>query len=291
MAGRQASLLPGMRRANLVAYAQPLAGVGSLPMITDSHCHIDKPPFSSDSDQVLARARQAGVGAFLVVGTSMATARRTADFASQYDDVLATAGVHPHHAADDGENPSPEWLATLAAELNVVALGETGLDFNRNRSPREVQETNFRHHIEAALATGLPLVIHNRDADDATMTLVDQADPQRYLCGVLHCFDGSRALAEWGVARGLLVSCSGILTYRRSEALRDIIRALPLSNLLVETDAPYLSPEPVRGQRRNEPASIVHTVAMLAHLHGIAPDEAAMATTANFDRLFRREPL
>ena len=188
------------------------------------------------------------------------------------------------------ELPTPEELATLAAEMNVVALGETGLDFNRNRAPRDIQEANFRHHIEAALATGLPLVIHNRDADDATMALVDQADPQRRLRGVLHCFDGSRALADWGISRGLLVSCSGILTYRRSEALRDIIRSLPLSSLLVETDAPYLSPEPMRAQRRNDPANIVHTVAMLAHLHGITSDEAAMATTANFDRLFRREP-
>ena len=258
-------------------------------MITDSHCHLDKPPFAPDADQVLARARAAGVGAFLVVGTSMATARRTADFASRHGDVLATVGVHPHHAAEDGENPSPERLATLAAELNVVALGETGLDFNRNRAPRDTQDANFRRHIEAALATGLPLVIHNRDADDATMALVDQADPQRRLRGVLHCFDGSRALAEWAIGRGLLVSCSGILTYRRSEALRDIIRDLPLSSLLVETDAPYLSPEPMRAQRRNEPANIVHTAAMLAHLHGITSDEAAMATTANFDRLFRRE--
>lgn len=256
-------------------------------MITDSHCHIDKAPFAPDAELVLARAREAGVGAFLVVGTSLSSARRTADFASRHKDVLATVGVHPHHAAEDGENPSPERLAALAVELTVVALGETGLDFNRNRAPREAQEANFRHHIEAALATGLPLVIHNRDADDATMALVDQADPQRRLTGVLHCFDGGHALADWGVARGLLVSCSGILTYRRSEALRDIVRSLPLSCLLVETDAPYLSPEPVRAQRRNEPANIVHTVAVLADLHGIKPEEAAAATTANFDRLFR----
>ena len=259
-------------------------------MITDSHCHVDKPPFSSDADQVLARARAAGVGVFLVVGTSMATACRTAEFVSRHDDVLTTVGVHPHHAAEEGENPTPEVLAMLAAELNAAALGETGLDFNRNRAPHDVQAANFRHHVEAALATGLPLVIHNRDADDATMSLVDQVDSGRRLKGVLHCFDGSRALAEWAIERGLLVSCSGILTYRRSEALRGIVRSLPLSSLLVETDAPYLSPEPMRAQRRNEPACIVHTVAMLAELHNITPQAAAEATTANFDRLFRRQP-
>ncbi len=256
-------------------------------MITDSHCHIDKVPFVPDADLVLARAREAGVGAFLVVGTSMVTARRTAEFASRYADVLATMGVHPHHAAEKGENPTADELAKRAAELKVAALGETGLDFNRNRAPRDAQEANFRQHIEAALATGLALVIHTRDADDATMALVDHADPQHRLKGVLHCFDGSRALADWGVARGLLVSCSGILTYRRSETLREIVRNLPLSNLLVETDAPYLSPEPVRAQRRNEPANIVHTVAVLADLHGVTPADAARATTANFDRLFR----
>ena len=256
-------------------------------MITESHCHIDTPPFAADADAVLERARAVGVGAFLVVGTAMATARRTADFARWHPDVLATVGVHPHHAAEPGENPSPETLVTLANELGAVGLGETGLDFNRNRSPRAVQELNFRHHVVAALASSLPLVIHSRDADDATMALLDEADPGRNLRGVLHCFDGGRKLAEFGVERGLLVSFSGILTYGRSDSLRDIARSLPLSSLLVETDAPYLSPEPVRKQRRNEPANIVHTVAMLAELHGVTADTVADITTANFDALFR----
>ena len=259
-------------------------------MIADSHCHIDKPVFDRDADAVLARARAAGVGAFLVVGTSMASAGRTAEFARRHPDVLAAVGVHPHHVGESGENPTPEQLIALTRESGAVALGETGLDFNRNRSPREVQAASFERHIAAALALGLPLVIHNRDADSDTMAMIDGADPRCHLRGVLHCFDGGRPLAEWAVARGLMVSCSGILTYRRSEALRDIVRNLPLANLLVETDAPYLSPEPLRQQRRNEPSGIVHTLATLADLHGLSPDVAANATTANFDRLFRTTP-
>jgi len=257
-------------------------------MITDSHCHLDSPVFAKDADAALGRARAAGVGAFLVVGCTMADAGRTAAFARARDDVLATVGVHPLYCAQPGEDPSAERLAATAAREGAVGLGETGFDFNRDRAPRDVQAANFRRHVEAALAADLPLVIHTRDADDDTMRLVDAADPGRALRGVLHCFDGGRPLAEWAVARGLLVSFSGVLTYGRSEALRGIARGLPLGSLLVETDSPYLSPEPVRKQRRNEPAAIAHTLAVLAALKGVSPEEAARATTANFDRLFRR---
>ena len=233
-------------------------------MITESHCHIDTSPFAADADAVLERGRAVGVGAFLVVGTAMATTRRTADFVRRRPDVLATVGVHPHHAAEPGEDPSPEMLVTLANELGTVGLGEAGLDFNRNRSPRGIQELNFRHHVVAALASSLPLVIHSRDADNATMALLDESDPGRNLTGVLHCFVGGRKLAEFGVER-----------------------SLPLSSLLIETDAPYLSPEPVCKQRRNGPANILHTVAMLAELHGETADTVADITTANFGVLFR----
>ncbi len=257
--------------------------------IVDSHCHIDKPNFADDVSGVLTRARAAGVATMLVVGTRRGDADRTLDFARRHEGVWCTVGVHPHYCAEPGELLSEEDLLALAADPKVVGFGETGLDLYRNKAPIDVQRESFRRHVRAAIVADLPVVIHTRDADVETMRLLDEADPDRRLRGVIHCFDGTRALAEHATARGLFISLSGILTYGRSEELRAIARDVPPDRLLVETDAPYLAPEPLRKTvRRNEPAHVVHVLAALAALHGMSAERMAALTTANFHALFDR---
>jgi len=255
-----------------------------MTRLVDSHCHLDSAPFAKDADAAIARARSVGVERFLVVGTSLSTAARTAGFARGRAGFSCTVGTHPHHAAE--ESPSVEDLVSAARRHGAVGFGETGLDFNRNRSPAEVQKENFRRHVEAALALDLPLVVHTRDADVETAALLDEADPGRRLRGILHCFDSGRGLAETAFSRGLHLSFSGILTYKRSVDLRRIAASSPRDRVLLETDCPYLSPEPVRGMRRNEPANVVHTAKVLAEVWGVSLEEAASATTENFLRLF-----
>ena len=255
-----------------------------MTRLVDSHCHLDSAPFAKDADAAIARARLVGVEHFLVVGTSLSTAARTASFVRGRSGFSCTVGTHPHHAAE--ESPSVGDLIAAARRHGAVGLGETGLDFNRNRTPAEVQKENFRRHVEAALALDLPLVVHTRDADAQTVALLDEADPGRRLRGVLHCFDSGRELAEAAFSRGLHLSFSGILTYKRSVDLRAIAGASPRDRVLLETDCPYLSPEPVRGMRRNEPSNLVHTAAVLAQAWNVSLEAAAEATTENFLRLF-----
>ncbi|MBW4091522.1 MAG: TatD family hydrolase [Proteobacteria bacterium] len=255
-------------------------------MLIDSHCHLDMFP-AADLADLLARAAAAGVGEMVSIGTTLDQVPAVIAIAAAHANVWATIGVHPHHAAE-AEIPHPEALAALAAHPKVIGIGESGLDYFYDRAPRDIQQANFRAHIRAARLAGVPLVIHARDADaDIAAILREETERGGAFDLLLHCFSSSRALAEAAVALGGFVSLSGILTFPKSQEIRDIARDLPPDRLLVETDAPYLAPVPRRG-KRNEPAFVAHTAAVLAEVRGMEPAALADLTTANFRRLFRK---
>lgn len=255
-------------------------------MLIDSHCHLDFPDFAGDFDAVMARASEAGVTSLLTICTHLSRAEQVIAVAERAPQIVCTVGVHPHEAAE--EAPSHvDTLIGFAHHPKVVGFGESGLDYYYEHSPRAAQQRAFRRHIEAARTTGLPLVIHTRDADDDTAAILEDEMAKGPFSGVLHCFSSTPALAHKAVALGLYISFSGILTFPKSGALRDLAAALPLDRLLVETDAPFLAPVPKRG-KRNEPAFVVHTAACLAKIRGIDLDALAAATTANFFRLFAK---
>jgi TatD DNase family protein len=252
-------------------------------MLVDSHCHLDFPDFAEERDAVIARARDAGVATMLTIGTRLDQFPGVRAIAETYPEIWCSVGAHPHEAADHAGTTAAD-LAALAAHPRVVGIGETGLDFHYDHSPRDVQEEVFRAHIAASQASGLPLIIHAREADDEVARILREAAPPP---GVLHCFSSGRGLAEAALEIGFYISISGIVTVRNADELRDIVRDVPLERLLVETDAPYLAPVPYRG-RRNEPAYVAATAACVAALKGIQPDELAAATTENFFRLFHK---
>jgi TatD DNase family protein len=252
-------------------------------MLVDSHCHLDFADFAAERDAVVARARAAGVGTMLTIGTRLDQFPAVRAIVETYGEVWCSVGAHPHEAADHAATTAAE-LAALAAHPRVVGIGETGLDFHYDHSPHDVQELVFRAHIAASKASGLPLIIHAREADDDVARILreEQAPP-----GVMHCFSSGRALAEAALEIGFYISISGIVTFKNAEELRAIVREVPLDRLLVETDAPYLAPVPYRG-RRNEPAFVAATAAAVAALKGIEAAELAAATTENFFRLFKK---
>ena len=253
-------------------------------MLIDSHCHLDYFT-AAELPGVLARAAAAGVGEMVSIGVTLAQAPLVTALAAAHANVWATVGVHPHHAAEQ-EIPQPEALAALTAHPKVIGIGESGLDYFYDRAPRDVQQASFRAHIRAARLACVPLVIHARDADDDIVEILqDERDRGGEFAFLLHCFSASRGLAEAAVAMGGYVSFSGILTFPKSQKIRDIARDLPLERLLVETDAPYLAPVPVRG-KRNEPAFVAHTAAVLAGLRGIGLAELGARSGENFRRLF-----
>ena len=255
-------------------------------MLIDSHCHLD---YYSDADLpgVLARATEAGVDELVTIATTLPQSAKARGLAEAHGNVWCTVGVHPHHAAE-APVPDPEALAALTEHPKVIGVGEAGLDYFYDRSPRDVQQSVFRAQIRAARLAGLPLAIHARDADvDIMRILQDEHDSGGAFAFLLHCFSSSRMLAEAGVALGGYVSFSGILTFPKSSELRDIARDLPADRLLVETDAPYLAPVPFRG-KRNEPGYVAHTARMLAEIRGLSLEALAELTTANFRRLFRK---
>lgn len=255
-------------------------------MLIDSHCHLDFPEFSPELADVLARARAAGVGHFLTIGTGLARFPGVRAVAESAPDVHCTVGVHPHDAAAE-PLAGPDVLLEHSRHPKVVGFGESGLDYYYNHSPREAQIANFRAHIAAARFTGLPLVVHTRDAEDDTIAILSDEYEAGPFTGVIHCFTGSSRLAGAALELGFYISASGIATFKKSDALRATFKEVPLNRLLIETDAPYLAPQPTRG-KRNEPAFIVHTAAMLAELKGVSGEEMAAATTANFFRLFTK---
>jgi TatD DNase family protein len=255
-------------------------------MLIDSHCHLDS--FQAEEiGGILARATAAGVGEMVTIGTRLAEFPKLRALAEAHPNVWCTVGVHPHNAGE-GVVPTPEALAAETAHPRVIGIGESGLDYFYDKAPRDRQQANFRAHIRAARLSGLPLAIHARDADaDISAILRDERDSGGNFAFVLHCFSSTRMLAEAGVALGGYVSFSGILTFPKSNELREIARDLPADRLLVETDAPYLAPVPNRG-KRNEPAFVVHTATVLAQVRGLEPEALADLTTANFRRLFRK---
>jgi TatD DNase family protein len=255
-------------------------------MLVDSHCHLDYPELSADLTATLARAEAAGVARVLTISTHVARFDGYRALAEADARVFFSVGTHPHNAGDEPDVPA-ERIVELSRHPRCVAIGEAGLDYHYDRSPRDVQRRVFRTHIAAARESGLPLVIHAREADDDMIAILGEEIDRGRFQAVLHCFSSGARLAEIGVELGLYVSFSGIVTFKRSTELRDIAARVPRNRLLVETDAPYLAPEPHRG-KPNEPAFVALTAARLAQAVGLPPEELALTTTANFYRLFAK---
>jgi TatD DNase family protein len=252
-------------------------------MLVDSHCHLDFPDFAPERDAVIDRAFAAGIGTMLTICTRLDQFDGVKAIAEAEPRIWCSVGAHPHEAADHAELLA-ERLVELAAHPRVVGIGETGLDFHYDLSPRDIQEHVFRAHIAASKTSSLPLIIHAREADAEIAGILTAEKPPP---GVLHCFSSGRALAEAALELGFYISISGIVTFRNAEDLRAIVRDLPLDRLLVETDAPYLAPVPYRG-KRNEPAFVAATAAFVAELKGMTAEELAEVTTTNFFRLFAK---
>ena len=241
--------------------------------IIDSHCHLDFPDFASERDAVVARARAAGLGRMITISTRIDKVGQVRAIADAYDDVFFTVGTHPHQAHLDPEVPA-DAIVELARHRKCVGIGEAGLDYHYDQAPRDVASRVFRTHVAAARISGLPLVIHTRDADDDTAAILGDEMGKGAFKALLHCFTAGPALARTALDLGLSISFSGVLTFKKSEALRAIAASVPLDRLLIETDAPFLAPIPYRG-KRNEPAYVVETARALAEVKGVSFDEVA----------------
>jgi TatD DNase family protein len=254
--------------------------------IVDSHCHLDFPDFADEIEAVVARAQAAGVERMVTISTRVAQGAKLAALAERFSSVYFTIGTHPHQAAEEAETDAAA-IRAFAAHPKCVGIGEAGLDYHYNYAPADIAKSVFRAQIGLARELGLPLVIHARDADADVAAILREEMAKGEFQAVLHCFTSSRALAETGLALGLFISFSGVLTFKNSMELRDIARDVPLDRLLVETDAPFLAPVPHRG-RRNEPAFVVETARVLAGVKQLDEAELAAATRANALRLFAK---
>jgi TatD DNase family protein len=257
-------------------------------MLVDHHCHLNFPQFAEQMDAVLARAEAAGVGICVTISTRIRKLDQLLAICEGRPNVFCSVGTHPHDAQHELDIPTSE-IVRLSKHPKIVAIGEAGLDYFYQKSPREAQEDGFRRHIAAARETGLPLEIHTRDADEDTIRILEDEMAKGRFPALLHCFTGGEKLAMRAVELGLYISCTGVITYKKSDDLRAVIAKVPLDRLLVETDAPYLAPDPFRG-KTNEPAFVAHTAAALARVKGVTGAEIAAATTANFFRLFTKVP-
>ena len=256
-------------------------------MLVDHHCHLDFPQLVADRDGIVARAKAADVGVMVTISTRIRQLPTLLDICAAHDNIYCSVGTHPHNA-DEERGISADEIVRLSEHPKVVAIGEAGLDYFYKRSSPEAQAEGFRQHIAAARRTGLPLEIHTRDADDDTLAILENEHASNgAFPAILHCYTGGPKLAKRAVELGLYVSFTGVVTFKKSEALRDIARDVPLDRLLVETDAPFLAPEPYRG-KTNEPSYVVHTAETLAKVKGVPLEELASATTDNFFRLFRK---
>ncbi len=256
--------------------------------VVDSHCHLDFPDFADELDDVVARAEIAGVRRMVTICTRVKKFSDVLAVAERFPSICCSVGTHPHNAAEEVDI-TVERLVELSQHPKVVAIGEAGLDYHYDKAPRDIQVTIFRNHITAARITGLPLVIHARSADEDMIDILQDETKKGAFKAILHCFSSGRALAEKGVALGLMVSFSGILTFKNSQEIRDIARDVPLDRLLVETDAPYLAPVPMRG-KRNEPSYVINTARVLAETMGVSVEEINRITTDNFFRTFSKMP-
>ena len=257
-------------------------------MLVDSHCHLDFPDFSAELDAVLARARAAGVGRMVTISTKVKKQAQLIAIAEKYPDVFCTVGTHPHHASSEMDVDAKA-LVALTRHPKVVAIGEAGLDYHYDTGPRDDQLKSFREHIAAARETGLPLVIHARDCDADMAAVLTEEMGKGAFRAVLHCFTAGADLARTAIDLGLYIGFTGIVTFKSSQALRDIAKNLPPDRILVETDSPYLAPVPYRG-KRCEPAYVAETAKVLAETRGVSAAEIARQTTENFFRLFDKVP-
>ena len=257
-------------------------------MLVDSHCHLDFPEFNEDREAVLARAKQAGVGLMVTISTKFSQADKIIALAESHDNVLCSVGIHPHEADTEPSITSQD-LIEKSTHAKVVAIGETGLDYFYEHSGRAAQQKNFQAHIAAARATGLPLIVHTRDADADTVDILQREYAAGAYSGLIHCFTAGAELAERALDMGFYISISGIATFKNADALRATIANIPLERLLVETDSPFLAPAPNRG-KRNEPAFVADTARALAEIKNISPEELARITTDNFFTLFSKAP-
>ena len=254
--------------------------------LIDSHAHIDFPQFAEDREAMLDRARAAGVTTLLAIGTGPGPEKLDSalPFAEQHDWIYATVGIHPHEAKEVTPQHLVE-LARLAKHPKVIAWGEIGLDYFYDHSPRELQQKVFRNQMELAKQAKLPIIIHCRDAWTDCLNMLEECWRTTSLGGILHCFTSRLDDARRGIEMGFLISFAGNSTYPKTQNLRDVAKALPLEKILIETDAPYLAPQPWRG-KRNEPAYVAEVARVLANVRNCSPDEVAAATSQNFRRLF-----
>jgi TatD DNase family protein len=259
-----------------------------MPMLIDSHCHLDFPDFADDLDGIVARASEAGIGRIVTISTRVKRLGALLDITARFPNVYCSVGTHPHQADEEDGIPAEE-LIELTKHPKVVALGEAGLDYFYEHGSRQAQERGFRAHIAAARATGLPLVIHTREADEDCGKILQDEMSKGAFRAVLHCYTGGRELAMKAIDMGLSISFTGILTFKKSQALRDLAAELPADRIMVETDAPYLAPGTFRG-KRNEPSYVVETAKVLAETRGVSLEEMSRQTTENFFRLFSKVP-
>lgn len=257
-------------------------------MLIDSHCHLDFDALSSDLDGVLSRARENGVVGCVTISTRIRKFETIRSITSR-DNVWCSVGTHPHNAHEELDITADEIVALSDFE-KCIAIGEAGLDYHYDTTPRDAQAQGFRTHIEAARITGLPLVIHARQADDDMIAILEEETGKGAFPFVLHCFTSRKELAKRGLELGGYISFSGIVTFRNAQDIQDIAREIPSDRYLVETDAPYLAPVPHRG-KSNEPGFVRHTAEKVAELRGISLEQAAEETTANFLRLFSKAKL
>ncbi len=257
-------------------------------MLIDTHCHLDFPDFAAERDDIVARAHAAGVKQMITISTRVRKFPEILAIAETYPSVFCSVGTHPHNADEELDITVAE-LVALSQHPRVVAIGEAGLDYFYDNAPRDAQATGLRNHIAAARKTGLPLVIHSRSADDDMAAILTEETGKGAFPFLLHCFSSGPDLARVGVELGGYVSFSGILTFPKSEEIREIAKTVPPERMLVETDAPYLAPKPFRG-KRNEPAYVAHTAAVLAETIGVSTDDIARITTENAFRIFSKMP-
>jgi TatD DNase family protein len=254
-------------------------------MLFDTHSHLDQEEFDENRDQIIQQAREAGVTRLVAVGCTVQSSEKSVHLAEKYDGVFAAVGLQPNYLAELGPD---DWSAIveLVNKPGVVAVGETGLDRHWDYSPFEVQQDYFDRHIRLAQQHDLPFVVHMRDCDDDIMQMLREARQRGLLKGIMHSFTGDAPMAAECVELGMHISFAGMVTFKKSTELRECVATIPADRLLVETDSPYLSPEPVRSKRPNQPANVRHTAACLAEVRGISLEELAATTTTNACKLF-----
>ena len=251
-------------------------------MLIDSHAHLEMGEFDRDRDDVLARARQAGIGVIITVGTNLKDCHKAVSLSERYEEVYAAIGIHPHDVKGI-DDKTYQALKTLALSHKVVAYGEIGLDFYRNRSPREIQIRRFGEQLEIACALRLPVIVHDRDAHEETMQMLKAA--KREGGGVIHCFSGDTVMARHCLDMGFYISVPGPVTYANASRITEVVRYVPMENILVETDCPFLAPQPHRGSR-NEPAYVVHTANKIGEIKKISREDVERITSENAKTLF-----